>query len=466
MKIKEAIFVVLVLLLLCSPWLLNRFWGVERVEVPPDRTEVVFWHFWGGADREIVKEVVERFNNSQDRFFVREVAMPGNNLQAKLFLSTTGGDPPDLINQDDPVMASWAASGVIQPMSEVADPAEVEAVSRFLYPAARKLSTCNQQLYGVCNGLDIRALYYNRTTLERYGCEVPETIDELDEVSRRIAPDGLDTDRDFFAYLPDSRRLWAWGYVFGGEFVDASGAVDLTNSKVVAASQWMASYSQRYGAENIAAFRTGDQSLPGKTFPLLPVDAESTTGRYVMLMDGQWRTRDIRAFNSGRVESGNEPIEFGVAPLPYPDGGRANAGWVNGNVFMIPKGAACSEGAWEFIKFWIGYSQPEQAVQTCVSGGWIPVSPKVVADPNFQKFLSEDPLFNEFVELAASQNQFPIPMVPAGPKLKRTVEAASYRIMNEPDASDANALAILEEAEAEVQKAIDTASSRNRGASR
>ena len=455
MKIKELVLIVLAVLLACSPWLLNHFWGVERVETPPGRTEVVFWHFWGGADREIVRDVVDRFNDSQERFFVREVAMPGNNLQSKLFLSTTGGDPPDLINQDDPVMASWAARGVIQPMSDVADRSEVEAVERFLYPAARKLSTCNQQLYGVCNGLDIRALYYNRSALDQFGCEVPKTIRELDEVSRRIAPDRFDPDRDFYAYLPDSRRLWAWGYVFGGEFVDGSGKVDLTNSKVVAASQWMASYSRRYGAENIAAFRTGDQSLPGKTFPLLPVGTDSNLGRYAMLMDGQWRTRDIRAFNRKRIEDGKNPIEFGVAPLPYPEGGRANGGWVNGNVFMIPKGAANSEGAWEFIKFWIGYSQPKQAVRTCVAGGWIPVSDTVVQNPDFQTFLEQDELFRVFVELAASPNQFPIPMVPAGPKLKRSVESASYRIMNQ---ADADALEILAEAGTEVQKSIPVGS--------
>jgi len=208
MKIKQVVFVILALLLLGSPFLLNRFWGVQRVATPEGRSE--------------------------DRFFVRAVAMPGNNLQSKLFLSTTGGDPPDLINQDDPVMASWATSGVIQPMSSVAEPAEVEAVAKFLYPAARKLSTFDQQLYGVCNGLDIRALYFNQTALDRFGCQVPQTISELDNVSQQIVPDGLDADRDFYAYLPDSRRLWAWGYVFGGAFVDPDGAVDLASPEIVA----------------------------------------------------------------------------------------------------------------------------------------------------------------------------------------------------------------------------------------
>ena len=463
MKIKEIVWAILIVLLLASPFLLQSFWGVEREPVPKGRTEVVFWHFWGGDDRAVVEDVARRFNEFQDRFYVRPVAMPGNNLQAKLFLSTTGGDPPDLINQDDPVMANWANSGVIQPMSNVASEEEVKSVSQFLFPAARKLSTVDQQLFGVCNGLDVRALYFNQTALDRFGCEVPTTIDELDLVSRQIAADGRDADRDFYGYLPDSRRLWAWGYVFGGEFVDSEGNIDLTNPEVVAASEWMASYSRRYGAENIAAFRTGDQSLPGKTFPLLPIEPDSNVGRYVMLMDGQWRTRDIRLFNANRRKDGGQQIEFGVAPLPTPNGGRAGGGWVNGNVFMIPTGANNSEGAWEFIKFWIGYSQPDQAAKTCEAGGWIPVGDTVVSNLDFQKFLEQDELFAKFVELAASPNQLPIPMVPAGPKLKRSVESASYRIMNEPDVS---AQEVLLEVQREVQKTIDQSSSRQQGGTR
>ena len=52
---------------------------------PPEREEVLFWHFWGGEDRQVVEAIVARFNDSQDRFFVRAVAMPGNNLDIKLF---------------------------------------------------------------------------------------------------------------------------------------------------------------------------------------------------------------------------------------------------------------------------------------------------------------------------------------------------------------------------------------------
>ena len=68
----------------------------------------------------------------------------------------------------------------------------------------------------------------------------------------------------------------------GGFFVDDSSQVTINTPENQAALAWMMSYRDKYGGDNLAAFRTGDQSLPGKTFPLL-------TGRYLMVMDGQWR---------------------------------------------------------------------------------------------------------------------------------------------------------------------------------
>src|SRR4026207_2415236 len=82
----------------------------------PQAEEVVFWHFWGGEDRKVVETVVARFNTAQTRFRVRAVAMPGNNLDLKVFLAITGGDPPDLTNQDDPILGDWAARGALLPL--------------------------------------------------------------------------------------------------------------------------------------------------------------------------------------------------------------------------------------------------------------------------------------------------------------------------------------------------------------
>ena len=116
--------------LLVVSWVVVKQRSSSGSNVPVGREEVVYWHFWGGEDRDVVDDVVARFNQSQDEYFVRAVAMPGNNLHAKLFLSVAGGDPPDLVNQDDPVIPDWAARGVIQSLDQVADANEVQAVEQ------------------------------------------------------------------------------------------------------------------------------------------------------------------------------------------------------------------------------------------------------------------------------------------------------------------------------------------------
>ena len=428
---------------------------------------MVFWHFWGGEDRAVVDDIVAQFNDSQQRYRVRAVAMPGNNLQAKLFLAVAGGDPPDIVNQDDPVLADWAKRGVIQPLKNAADSADVDSVTQSLLAPARKLSVVNDELYAVCNGLDIRALIYNQTAIENAGLAVPQTIEQLDAIASHFSPtsDGTQSKRlqSPVGYLPDSRRLWAWGPVFGASFFDQqTKQVSLNSPPADSALAWMAGYGRRYGADNLAAFRQGDQSLPGKTFPLLPVDDDAVIGRYVAMMDGQWRVRDLTSFQQRRADLNLPEVNFGACPLPFVDQNhdgqpdppsRKDAGWVNGNFFVVPAGAKCSAGAWEFAKFWIGQSQTgdvDTAATWYAKGGWIPVTQDVISSQAYQGYVSDNPLMETFVRLAGSPDQYPIPAVPGAAMLKREVENMTYDAMMNDFDSDAIG-ELLEERSAEIQ---------------
>ena len=417
-------------------------------EIPQGRREVIFWHFWGGEDRQVVEQVVARFNSSQDEHFVRAIAMPGNNLDMKLFLAVPGGVSPEVVNQDDPIMADWAARGALMSLDEVAGAKEVENLNEWLVPAARKLGTYKNKMYALCNGLDIRALYYNKNLLDKHGVAPPETLEELDDIAELLTDvDSSDRIRRF-GYLPDPRRLWAWGVVFGGQFYDDhERRVTTDGEPILSALEWMATYRTRYGAKEVAAFRQGDQSLPGKTFPLL-------AGRYAMVMDGQWRVRDIVAAQQERRLAGRFVTDYGVCPLPPPKNGRDAAGWVNGNFFLMPRGGKNTEGAWEFMKFWTGFSGYEkQAAETCVKGGWIPVSEEVVREPKFQEFLDEQPLFAEFVRLAASPDQVPTPTIPGAGFFYRTINNAAAKAMYVD--SSASPRELLDEATFNIRAHLD-----------
>ena len=441
-----AVFVALLVGLGCGLWA----WATRTASsITSDREEVVFWHFWGGADRDVVDQIVSEFNASQDVYQVRAVAMPGNNLDLKLFLAVTGGDPPDLVNQDDPIVADWAVRGALTPLDEIASEAELEQLEDWLQPAARRLGQYGGRRYALCNGLDIRALYYNKSLLDELQLDPPESLAELDQIATAATAFNEQGRPTRFGYLPDPRRLWAWGVVFGGSFYDhQTRAVTAAEEPLAAALSWMTAFRTRYGAKQVAAFRQGDQSLPGKTFPLL-------ADRYAMVMDGQWRVRDIRNAQAAQRQRGETVTQYGVCPLPPPAGGRAAAGWVNGNFFLVPRGARQPGGAWEFMKYWCGFGGREStAAEICIRGGWIPVSQAVVRQPRFQKHLSAEPLFAQFVTLARSEHQIPTPVIPGAPFFYRTINQAAATAMYTEPPSDPTAL--LQSAAHEIQQHLDS----------
>jgi multiple sugar transport system substrate-binding protein len=90
--------------------------------------------------------------------------------------------------------------------------------------------------------------------------------------------------------------------------------------------------------------------------------------------------------------------------MPPPAGGRTRAGFSNGNFMVIPVGAKCPDGAWEFIKFWSGIENPERAAEIYVMGGWLPLKPAIVQAPAYQAYLRKYPQFQTFVDLLSSEN--------------------------------------------------------------
>jgi len=393
-----------------------------------DREEVVFWHFWGGRDRPLVEEIVKQFNESQTQYTVRAIAMPGSNLDLKFFLSVAGGDPPDLLNHDDPIVADWAHRGVLTPLDELATADELKRLGEWLFPAARQLGSYNDRLYALCNGLDIRALYCNTTLLAEHGLSLPTTTEDLDHIAETIAPPDQPVGRRRMGYLPDPRRLWAWGIVFGGSFVDSEATtpadrITADSPEIIEALTWMADYGRRYGPSEVAAFRSGEQALTGASFPLL------ADRRYAVVMDGQWRVRDIA--QAKLANQPNQPHdEFATIPLPSPPDGRKNAGWVNGNFFVVPSQARHKQGAWQFMKFWSGFDGHEaKAAVACAAGGWIPASQQVVDQPAYQQELQRQPLLKTFVSLASSPDQIPVPSLPVASLYYHEIVQAAQEVL-------------------------------------
>ncbi|QDT47012.1 maltose ABC transporter periplasmic protein [Symmachiella dynata] len=391
-------------------------------DIPPDRERVVFWHFWGGKYRHVVQDVVQRFNDSQTEFWVEEIAVPGQNLDMKFFMALAGGDFPDVLNQDDQIIGQWAQRGALTPLDQLMPAEEYARLNDWLSPPAQKIGTYDGRLYALCNGLDIRLMFYRRDILA--GRNVPTTLEEFNAITRQPSDDPTR-----IVYLPDDRRLWAWGIAFGGRFYDPdTGKITANDPAIVRALEWMVSYSQLHGLEKIRAFRSTNRETGSQSMLL--------EGSHGVMMDGQWRIEPLDAAVS-------DDFDYAVGPLPHPPEGNPNGGWVNGNFFLVPRGCKNPRGAWAFMKFWSGFDGHEtEAAQTAAAGGWIPASPNVVTQPTFQTFLNKHPNFRLFVEQAHSPNQWPTPNIP--------VQAYFFERINQ---ATEEALAL----KASPQQALDTA---------
>ena len=428
--------------------------GGSSSPVPAGRRKVVFWHFWTARYKRVVEEIARRFNQSQAEHFVEPVAIVGSNLETKFFLAVAGGSPPDVMNQDDQVVPDWAHRGVLTPLDALLGRQESDRLERWLYPVARKIGSYEGRLFALANGLDIRALFFNRELFREAGLDPdapPRILEELDAAAEAVLPPGQSDAIRRAGYLPDHRRLWIWGTLFGGRFYDPdSDRVTANDPRIVAALEWMVSYSRKYGVDRVAAFHAGNRQMTGTPFPFL-------YGRFAMQMGGQWRVGELEEAAQAAIRNGERPLEYGVVPLPAPEAGVPNAGWANGNFFVIPQGARNPEGAWAFMKFWSGFGgHADDAARICTEGGWIPVSQEVAEGARFQNYLDAHPTFRPFVELAGSPQLRTTPSIPVQAYFFDRVNRATQEAMY----LEKSAQQALDEATTDIQRRLDAVRAR------
>ena len=88
----------------------------------PDRVPVRFWHMWTAEWKDVVDDIVDRFNVSQNVYEVIPLSIPYTAADSKFLLSVAGGAPPDVMAQWNPVIPKWAENDLIIPLDELMTP--------------------------------------------------------------------------------------------------------------------------------------------------------------------------------------------------------------------------------------------------------------------------------------------------------------------------------------------------------
>lgn len=152
---------------------------------------IEFWHSMGSATGELVQEIVDEFNASQDEVHV-ECIYQGDYTTAgtKLQAAVANGSTPHVVQSELTRIGMYASQDQLldlMPYAENDADFDLDA----LYPGIMDYSYYEGQLISLPNGRSVPVMYYNADMLKEAGCDVPETWEELREVSKALTKDGV-----------------------------------------------------------------------------------------------------------------------------------------------------------------------------------------------------------------------------------------------------------------------------------
>ncbi|MBC8140317.1 MAG: ABC transporter substrate-binding protein [Armatimonadetes bacterium] len=363
------------------------------------RIPVTYWHMWSGQWQPAMDEVVADFNASQDKYEVIALQVPYAQADAKFMMAVAGGDPPDVMAQWTQAISTWSEGGILQPLETRMTPEERRFFEQETFPVIHENGWHKGHLYGLVMSVDLYACYYRPDDFRKAGLDpdkFPETLEELTAIGRKLDQKDASGRLTRLGFLPQGFTNYAPS--FGGGFYDATtGKTSLDTDANRRAMSYLVDTSKAIGIEKVRRFNSGLKSQNGAAWPFID-------GSFAVALDGEWRVLQLAKYAPD--------LEYRVAPLPPPAGGKRLASFSNTGFLTIPAGAKHSEGAWAFIKFWSGLDNPERAAKYSTSFGWLPSSPRMANSPDYRAFLKKYPQYEAFVTLAASPNIVTTPPVP------------------------------------------------------
>lgn len=367
----------------------------------PNRKPVYFWHPWSGDFQPYLIKACERFNASQTKYEVIPIFTPNEGGDTKFLLSAAGGDAPDLVVEWGQVLGPWTDKGLLRPIDSVMTPEEKRRYDEDAFPVSKKFSTYRGKYMCVVPGVDAYGVFYRLDDLKEVGRDansLPTTLEDLVDLGKKLDRRDKNGDLKRVGFLPQG--LFTWSPVFGGTF-QTEGKLLLDTPQNLRALKFIVGQVKRLGLDAVTRFQSSQPGDVGINAPLL-------TGNISIMVDGQWKVKQTEDFAP-------KGFRYVVGPIPPPKGGQPLATSSSSNFLLIPAASKNPEGAWAFMKFWMGFDNPEEGARNSIEMGWIPYSKRVVHSKTYQAYIAKHPAFRTFVKLIEGPH---VEIAPVGPLQK------------------------------------------------
>ena len=313
---------------------------IAATTVPPEDREPATVTLWSSfTDPETIEKfqpLIDRCQTDNEWLTIEYVAK--DDMSTALAAASEANEVPDLVQADfTGGLAKIQATGVISPVDEFIERDGFDW-DQFV-PGGQKLVTFNGKRWGIPFSVDTVALFYNQDILDEAGLEVPTTWDDLLAAAEALIErddDGNLTRLGFVPDVGDGSYVTSSALAYGG----AAFSDDGTEVLVGDGDAWatMLRDQQKFydivGNDDLTEFAAGFGSYDSSENFFI-------TGEVPLYFEGSYFVTWPGRFGEGK------PANWGVVPLPAPDGSPEGVSMVaSGNSFFIPAEATDREASW------------------------------------------------------------------------------------------------------------------------
>jgi multiple sugar transport system substrate-binding protein len=172
--------------------------------------ELQFFGGWTGPDGDVMKSIVEKWNQENPNTKVTLTLLQWTPLFEKLITQVKAGSPPDIFAVNGYDMGQWISLGVLEPMDDMITKAGFKQSD--FSAAAWKNVSYKGKAYGIPLDQHMHGLYYNKDMFTKAGLDPnkpPRTGQELIDAAIKLTVDANGKHPNEAGF--DAKNVKQWG---------------------------------------------------------------------------------------------------------------------------------------------------------------------------------------------------------------------------------------------------------------
>lgn len=361
-------------LLLLVAMMLAAFTTCVADSTPESSTQspvtIDFWHHYSAQSAEnetLMNVLIPQFEEENPGITVNAVSHEWADLHDKILISAQSNTLPDVARLDIAWVPEFQKMGILTSLDE--EMADFSDVTADLLPSAMSTGFVQGHYYAMALNTNTKILFYNADALAAAGIAEPKTMDEF--VAAVAALSGKNANGQQVWGLNEP-ALAGWNVL---PYIWSNGG-NITNEDCTVASGYINSDATIAAVQMLADMAHNNQ-LTGYNSGDIPMTDGFGTGRYIMLLEGPWKTAEL---------AGAYP-DMNYANCQLPAGPAGNISVLGGEDIAMFTSAE-KDAAWKFMQFMTSpFAEEEMAKCGQIPVNTVALESDTVKNADFAPFL-------------------------------------------------------------------------------